>query len=227
MSSSRLPGKTLAEIEGEPALALLVTRLRKAGEVDEVLVATSVEAVDDPVEQLARELRCRVHRGSRDDVLGRFVGAADGYEGTVVRITSDCPLVDAAVVDAVVSLLDESPEATYASNVEPRTFPVGLDVEAFSANTLREADRVARDPELREHVTLVMRRDPERFPRVTLRCQEDLSSLRWTVDYPDDLEFVRLVAGRLGARRHDADMWETLAAIRRSPSIADFQGRRG
>jgi spore coat polysaccharide biosynthesis protein SpsF len=227
MSSSRLPGKTLAEIGGEPALALLDTRLRGAGELAEVLVATSVEAGDDPVEQVARELGCRVHRGSRDDVLGRFVGAVEGYEGTVVRITSDCPLVDPAVVDAVVRLLDENPEAVYASNVEPRTFPVGLDVEAFSASTLREADRLAGDADLREHVTLVMRRDPERFLRVTLRCREDLGSLRWTVDYPEDLEFVRQVARRLGPRRHDADMWETLAAIRRSPSIADFQGRRG
>jgi spore coat polysaccharide biosynthesis protein SpsF len=227
MSSSRLPGKSLAQIEGEPALALLVKRLRGSIRLDDVMVATSAEAVDDPIDQAARALGCRVHRGPRDDVLGRFVEATAGYEGTVVRITSDCPLIDPVVVDAVVDLLGRSAPGSYASNVEPRTFPVGLDVEAFAAATLRAADGAARDPQLREHVTLVMRRDPERFPHVTHTCPEDLSGLRWTVDYADDLEFVRLVASRLGDRRHAADMWETLEAIRRQPSLAGFRGRRG
>jgi spore coat polysaccharide biosynthesis protein SpsF (cytidylyltransferase family) len=227
MSSSRLPGKSLAEIEGEPALALLVRRLSRAAELDEVMVATSVEPDDDPVAEVAAGLGCRVHRGPRDDVLARFVGAAEDYDGTIVRITADCPLADPAVIDEVVRLLHATPSARYASNVEPRSFPVGLDAEAFAADTLRAADRAARDPELREHVTLVMRRDAGRFPHATVRCREDLSALRWTVDEADDLEFVRRVAERLGPRRHEADMWETLEAVRREPSLAEFRGRRG
>jgi spore coat polysaccharide biosynthesis protein SpsF (cytidylyltransferase family) len=227
MSSTRLPGKSLAEIEGEPALALLLKRLRRAAALDDMIVATSVEADDDPVERAALSLGCAVHRGPRDDVLRRFVEAAGERDGTLVRITADCPLIDPAVVDGVVRLLEESPTASYASNVEPRTFPVGLDVEAFSAATLREVDGAADDAQLREHVTLLMRRDRERFPHVTLACREDLSGLRWTVDHAEDLEFVRRVAARLGKRRHQADMWETLAAVRRPPSLADFHGQRG
>jgi spore coat polysaccharide biosynthesis protein SpsF len=227
MRSTRLPGKSLADIIGEPSLALLVRRLEGARELDSALVATSVDPADDPVERAARQLGCEVHRGPQDDVLTRFVEATRDHDGTIVRITADCPLTDPALVDELVALLHRSPEASYASNVEPRTFPVGLDLEAFGTETLREVDRSAHEPELREHVTLLMRRERERFPHVTLTNYEDLSELRWTVDHPDDLEFVRRLVPRLGDRRYTAGMDEILAAVRQDPSLAEFRGRRG
>jgi spore coat polysaccharide biosynthesis protein SpsF len=226
-SSTRLAGKVLADVGGEPLLAFELARLRAAQRLDRVVVATSTRRDDDPVAALADELGVGVHRGPLEDVLGRFAGAAAGHDGVVVRLTGDCPLIDPTVVDAVVERLERSPEAVYASNVEPRrTFPHGLDVEAIRAETLAELDRDVTDPELREHVTLAARRAPERFPAVTVTCEEDLSELRWTVDLPADLEFVRRVTERLGPARHTAPWREVRAAAARPPSLDGLGGYR-
>ena len=227
VGSSRLPGKSIADIAGEPSLALLVQRLRNSRGLDSVLVATSVNPLDDAVAELALELGCDLHRGPEEDVLTRFVEATRGLSGTIVRVTADCPLTDPALVDELLALLRRHPKAAYASNVEPRTFPVGLDLEAFSVDVLRDVSELATEPELREHVTLLMRRDPSRFPHVTLTRAEDLSELRWTVDFEDDLEFIRRVVSRLGERRHTAGLSEILEAVRREPSLARFSGVRG
>lgn len=226
-SSSRLPGKVLAEVEGEPMLAMLLARVHAARRLERVVVATSTRPDDDPVADLAARLGTEVHRGSLEDVLGRVAAAAAGHRGPVVRLTGDCPLLDPAVIDAVVDQLEDAPDAVYASNVEPRrTFPHGLDVEAVRADTLAELDRDVTDAQLREHVTLAARRAPDRYPAVGVTCDEDLSELRWTVDLPSDLEFVRQVAARLGDRRHSAGWREVLAAARRAPSLDGLGGFR-
>jgi spore coat polysaccharide biosynthesis protein SpsF len=224
MSSTRLPGKSLADIGGEPSLVLLLRRLGRAAEVGRVVVATSTGVDDDPVAEAAEVAGAGVHRGPLEDVLGRFAGAARGHKGPVVRITADCPLVDPGLVDAVVRLL---PGADYACNVEPRGFPKGLDVEVLTAEALARLDAEATDPSDREHVTLLARRSPDRYRRANLAGSEELAGLRWTVDHPEDLEFVRLVVERLGERRYEAEMVEVLAAVRAEPSLADFNGRRG
>jgi spore coat polysaccharide biosynthesis protein SpsF len=226
MSSTRLPGKVLADVVGEPMLTLQLTRLRAARTLDRTVVATSARHDDDPVAELAAAAGIDVHRGPLEDVLGRFVGATGGHTGTVVRLTGDCPLLDPAVVDAVVERLEATPDAVYASNVEPRTFPHGLDVEAIRASTLTALDREVTDPELREHVTLAVRRAPDRYPAVNVTCEEDLSALRWTVDLPADLEFVRLVVERLGAARHTAGWRDVRAAAAREPSLDGLGGHR-
>lgn len=227
MSSKRLPGKSLADVGGEPSLTLLLRRLSRARELGRVVVATSTGQDDDPVAEVAEASGAEVHRGPLEDVLARFAGAARGHEGPVVRITADCPLVDAGVVDAVVRLLLESPDADYASNIEPRGFPKGLDVEALTSDALARLDSEAAEPSHREHVTLLARERPDLYRRVNLPGSEDLVELRWTVDHPEDLEFVRLVVDRLGDRRHEAGAEEILAAVRSEPSLAAFHGRRG
>ena len=227
MSSTRLPGKVLADVGGEPMLALLLRRLRAAPSVARVVVATSDDPSDDPVAEAARAAGADVHRGSLTDVLGRFVGASRGHMGPIVRITGDCPLMDPAVVEGVLERFRATPGAMYASNVEERTFPDGLDVEAFSPEALALADRLATDPADREHVTTLMRRHPDRFPSASLVGPERLGHLRWTVDDGDDLEFVRAVVARLGERRHAATMSEVLDAVRRPPSLAGPEGLRG
>ena len=224
MSSTRLPGKVLADVEGEPMLGLLLARLGHARTVGRVVVATSAHPSDDAVESLGHDLGVDVHRGALADVLSRMAGAAAGHEGTVVRMTGDCPLVDPALVDAVVELLHRTPGSRYACNVEPRTYPDGLDVEALDSRTLAELDRTVTDEYEREHVTLAIRRRPDSYGLVSLRGEPDLGELRWTVDTADDLEFVRAVARRLGASRHTADMDAVLAAIREEPSLAGMAG---
>jgi spore coat polysaccharide biosynthesis protein SpsF (cytidylyltransferase family) len=227
VGSTRLPGKSIADIDGEPSLALLVKRLRHSRELGSVRIATSVNPADDAVAELAGELRCELHRGPEADVLTRFVEATSDVSDTIVRVTADCPLSDPQLVDELIGLMRRHPGAAYASNVEPRTFPVGLDLEAFPVDVLRAASERAAEPVLREHVTLLMRRHPDQFPHVSLTREDDLSGLRWTVDYPDDLEFVRRLVVRLGDRRYTAGMSEILAAVHQEPSLAEFSGRRG
>lgn len=222
MSSTRLPGKVLADVVGEPLLALLLRRLGRAQSVEETVVATSTDASDDPLVALCEDLGVRVHRGSLDDVLGRIAAAAAGHDGAVVRITADCPLIDADIVDEVVALLSATPAAQYASNIEPRTYPDGLDVEALDAAVLAELDREVTHRDEREHVTLAIRRDPHRYGAAALVCELGLGELRWTVDTPSDLEFVRAVVGRLGERRHVAGLAEILATVREAPSLANI-----
>lgn len=227
MSSTRLPGKTLADVAGEPLLALLLRRLARARELSRIVVATTTDPEDEPIAVLARRLGHDQYRGPRDDVLTRVADAAGGYPGPIVRITGDCPLIDPDVVDGVVRLLAEAGDRAYASNVSPRTYPDGLDVEAMTPEALAEAAAEARDRSDREHVTTAIRRDPERFPAATLEGSDELAGLRWTVDTEEDLEFVRRVVERLGDRRYEAGVEEILAAIRMEPSLAAYEGRRG
>ena len=228
-SSTRLPGKVLADIGGEPMLGLLLRRVQQARSVGEVVVATSDRPADDRLEQLGAQLGVRVFRGSLEDVLGRMAAAAAGHDGPVVRLTGDCPLIDPHVVDEVVALLAATPGCRYASNVEPRAHPDGLDVEALAPGLIAELAAEVTDPGDREHVTLAVRHDPQRYGAAALSAEaSDLAELRWTVDTELDLAFVRALVARLGDRRHTAGMNEILDAIRQAPSLAAMAGgRRG
>ena len=126
------------------------------------------------------------------------MAAAAGHDGPIVRITGDCPFIDPAIVDALITLFEAAHGAAYGSNIQPRSYPDGLDAEVFSPAALARADAVATDATEREHVTTVMRADPERFPAVALVGDAPLARLRWTVDTDDDLAFVRAVVERLG-----------------------------
>lgn len=227
MTSTRLPGKSLADVCGEPMLALLLRRLRRASEVGRIVIATTTDGDDDPIEELGHALSFAVYRGARDDVFSRFVGACDGHQGAAVRITGDCPLVDPGIVDEVIRLFYATDGCVYASNIEPRTYPDGLDVEVVAGSLLRGLAEETNDPDDREHVTSAIRRDPERYPSVALVSSADHGSLRWTVDTAADLEFIRRLVSRLGPDRYTAGQEEILEAVRAEPSLAGFEGRRG
>lgn len=224
MSSTRLPGKVLADVGGEPMLALLLRRLAGARRVSATRVATSVQAEDDPVERCATAAGVDVHRGSLEDVLGRVIGATADHAGPVVRITADCPLVDPSVIDAVIERFESTPDCAYASNVDPRTYPDGLDVEVVAREALVTVAAETSDARAREHVTAAVRADPVRWPQAVVTHDPDLGALRWTVDTPEDLAFVRAVVSALGARRHEAGLAEILALVRSDPRLADHPG---
>jgi len=226
MSSTRLPGKSLADVGGEPLLSLLLRRLQRSRMIDRLVIATSLDSSDDAIEATARQMDSHVYRGDRDDVLARFVAAADGHTGPIVRITADCPLLDPSIADQVIDLFLGQAECDYASNIEPRTYPDGLDVEVVSPELLERLAGSVDDPSDREHVTSAIRRDLEHVRSASLVQDANLGDLRWTVDTSDDLEFVREVIDRLGRRRYDAGMSEILAAIREAPSLAGHGGRR-
>jgi spore coat polysaccharide biosynthesis protein SpsF len=219
MSSSRLPGKVLADIAGLPAIVFMAQRVARARHIDRVVVLTSEEASDDPLVQALACAQLACVRGKLDDVLQRFVQGAEQWPADAyVRLTGDCPLIDPGLVDAVVAALDQ-PGIDYASNVDPPSFPDGLDVEAFTAQTLARAHSEARSAPEREHVTLWMRSDTAGLKRRNLSAIVDLSSLRLTVDYPDDLELVRRVAAAL-PQPIEADLFDILRALCSDPALS-------
>ncbi len=197
MGSTRLPGKALAPIAGRPMLWHVLTRVRAARSAERVVLATTTDERDTPLAELAAALDVPVFRGSESDVLDRYHHAAGAHGAMViVRLTADNPLQDPRVIDETVALFGRT-DASYASNVHPRTYPRGLDVEVISRAALDAAWREATDPFDREHVTPYIWKQPERFSQVNLAAAQDRSSWRWTVDEVEDLAFVRAVYDRL------------------------------
>lgn len=207
MTSSRLPGKVLLEAGGRPLLAVLIERLRRAPGVDAVVVATTVNAADDPIAALAERLDVGVFRGSEHDVLGRVCGALRKSGADVcVEITGDCPLVDPRLVgealDAFVATRDVHP---YVSNSDPyRAVPAGLDVQVFSSEALYRLEAETTDPEDREHVSYGFYR-PESADRWRPRfirhvACEGAADLLVTLDYPEDYTLIRALHEALAPR---------------------------
>lgn len=193
MTSSRLPGKVMRPILGMPMIGRQVERLNRCDSLDRLVVATSKDPSDDVLAAYCEGLGVRVFRGSLDDVLGRFAGAAVANGAAhVVRLTADCPLADPQVIDACVWRHIET-GADYTSNTLERSYPDGLDVEVMTIDALRTMHREAKDPYEREHVTPFLYRHPERFRIAQLAQAATLSDRRWTVDTAEDFEFVSRV----------------------------------
>jgi len=198
MSSTRLPGKVMADVAGEPMLGRQVERLRRSRRLDRLVLATSDDPSDDALAAYSAGLGLDVVRGPLADVLGRFLMALDGFPAAeaLVRLTGDCPLTDWRVLDATVERHLET-DADYTSNVAPRTFPHGLDVEVARPQALRTAGSEATSTHDREHVMPFLYGQPERFSLASITRSPSLAHLRWTVDVPEDLEFVRHVYATL------------------------------
>jgi spore coat polysaccharide biosynthesis protein SpsF (cytidylyltransferase family) len=223
LGSTRLPGKALMDVAGRPMMAHVIARTRAVPGVDLTVLATTVDPADDALVDLARSLGVPWIRGSVEDVLDRFHAALLEYPaGAILRVTADCPLLDPEVSGLVVKEYVEHREKTdYVSNVEPATYPDGLDTEIFSAAALERAWREARSPSDREHVTTYIRDEKNGFRLRNVVHREDLSMHRWTVDEPRDLEFVRAVYDELApdGQRIFA-MREVLELLRRRPELS-------
>jgi spore coat polysaccharide biosynthesis protein SpsF len=219
MTSTRLPGKVLAPVVGTPMIGLQVERLRRATLLDGLVVATSTDPSDDDLVAYLGTLDVPVVRGPLDDVLARFATVVEQYApDAVVRLTADCPLASPAVVDRVIAAFHES-GLDYVSNTLHPTYPDGLDVEVVRASVLRWAAASLTDPPEREHVTLGVYRRPTQFRVANVDHDEDLSDLRWTVDTPDDLAFVRAVYERLYAANPAFELDDVLALVRSEPAL--------
>ncbi len=213
MGSCRLPGKVLLDLAGEPILARVVHRVHRAGTVDELVIATTNEQADDVLVDLCAARGWLCFRGSQDDVLDRYYQAALKHEANVVvRITSDCPLIEPEVIDRVVrELVERRPPSDYATNVLPqRTYPRGLDVEAFWFETLKVIWREDENPAWREHVTQYLHHHPERFVILGVQSDRDLSAMRWTVDTREDYDLVQRIYGAFG---HDLFSWQEVVTL--------------
>ena len=217
MGSTRLPGKVMLPLLDEPILRWVMRRVTQARLVDDAVVATTLSADDEPIVRLARDEGWAIERGSELDLLDRYVQAARAQRADiVVRITSDCPLIDPALIDDAVAAFSTG-DVDYVSNtLEPRTYPRGLDVEVVARDALERAWREDDNPDWREHATPYIYRHPERFRLLRVAGAQDRSAHRWSVDTPDDYELVRRICEAIG--RTDFGWREALAVAEADPS---------
>lgn len=213
MGSTRLPNKVMHTIVGVPMIELLLSRLAKSNEIDQIVLATSVEESNTPLVQHIQKLGYTCVRGSELDVLDRFLLAARQVKADVlVRITGDCPLIDPKLVDQAVKLF-KAQGLDYLSNASPATYPDGLDTEVFTTQALERAGHESLDLFDREHVTPYLRK-PGLFKTGSLRNNEDLSALRWTVDEPADFAVISSVFEHFAPNIHFS--WSDVLNLQRS-----------
>lgn len=217
MTSTRLPGKVLLPLAGEPMLARLIERLRRVRRANGIVVATTTNATDDPIVALCAQLGVPCHRGSEQDVLSRYADAARLYGAdVVVRITADCPLIDPALIDQLIETYEEG-DSDYVSNMLPPTWPYGMAVEVFSAAALAQAHAEATQAAEREHVTPFLYWHPERYRLRNVASPVDLSRHRWTVDTPEDYELVRRLFDHLMPTQPQFTQADVLALLDQHP----------
>lgn len=227
MGSTRLPGKVLADIAGEPMLVRVVERARRATTLDDIAVATTTDPEDDPIAALCTARGYAFGRGAVRDVLDRIYRVVKSLgAGVVVRLTADCPMIDPEVIDHTVDEFRKSdPPVDFAANRFPppleRTYPIGLDVEVCTIAALEQAWHEARRPYEREHVMPYLYDVPGRFRVLHVRAETDYGRLRWTVDTAEDLELVRAVYAAFGGR-DDFSWRQVLELMARRPELAEI-----
>jgi glutamate-1-semialdehyde 2,1-aminomutase len=201
MGSTRLPGKVLKPLAGMASLDLMLARLARCQTLSDIVVATSIEAGDDPLAAHLAARSVNVFRGSEKDVLGRFTAAAEAVRAdVVVRLTGDCPLIDPQVVDSVVAAF-QNRNVDYCSNVEPPTYPDGLDTEVFSIAALQRANANATTAAHREHVTLYLR-ETASVTRENVSHDRDMSGVRLTLDDNADYALLQQITSHFAPDIH-------------------------
>lgn len=195
MTSSRLPGKVLLPAAGKPMLSHLISRVKQTPGIDEIVLATTVNAADDVLVDLASEAGIGVFRGSENDVMSRVLGAAKTYKADlIVEITADCPLIDPAVIHQTMQLYLHN-SCDYASNVIIRSYPIGMDTQVYSTAILEKSFAMTDHPLDREHVTRHIRQNPDIFRQLHLvsHYREFWPDLAITLDEPSDYELLRSI----------------------------------
>lgn len=224
MASTRLPGKVMKEISGKPMLWHIFNRLRYAKLVDQIVISTSDEMTDVPIVSFAEENQIPYYAGSELDLLDRWYQTAKQFEAdAMVRITADCPLVDPDCADQVVKYYLENPPLDFVSNSRPRsTYPHGLDVELYNFKALENAWTEIQDPFLREWGSANFFEHPEKYRTANLVNSENLSHMRWTVDYQDDLDFVRELYRRLYDESSVFLMKDIVDILKKNPELMEI-----
>lgn len=219
MSSSRLPGKVMLQINGEPMIYRQIDRIRQASVIDELIVATSTDSSDDPLVEFLEVKGIKVFRGSLDDVLSRFLEIESETNPTaIIRLTGDCPLVMPELIDKMVVQFYES-NVDYLSNTLKPTYPDGLDVEVIRPSAFEELAAFDLSGAEREHVTLGIYSRPTLFKLENYCGSENLSQKRWTVDYLEDLMFVRQIFSAFEGRESTFTFEDVLLLLTNYPEL--------
>jgi len=222
MSSTRLPGKVLKKICGKPMLQHQIERVLRSTKIDQLVVATSLDETDEPIEKFCSTINVDCFRGSLDDVLDRYYQVAKKYKPThVIRLTGDCPLTDPMVLDNMINYY-LSDGYDYVCNTQVATYPDGLDAWIFSYKLLVNAWKNARLPSEREHVTMYFKNNSDKFKLGSLEYKEDLSSLRWTVDELEDLELLTILFNELYKKNKIFEMADVLSLLEKRPELKTY-----
>ena len=219
MGSTRLPGKVMKPVLGKPLLEYLIERLHRVKEADDCAILTTTNPRDDVLVNFCEKLGVACYRGPEEDVLERYYRVAlERKPDAIVRITSDCPLIDPDEVDKVIRTFQESfPTYDYVSNSIERTYPRGLDAEIFSYNALEQAFYEAKAPFEREHVTPYIYNHPKLFRFKNVSANEILNSHRWTVDTEEDFMLIRLILESLYPGNPNFKMQDILNLLKLHP----------
>jgi spore coat polysaccharide biosynthesis protein SpsF len=223
MGSSRLPGKILKEVDGKPLLEYQIERVRRSKYIDDIIIATTNEQKDDKLEEFCKKHKLLYYRGSEADVLSRYNEAIVQYPtDIVVRLTSDCPLIDPDVIDLVINrYLNNKDSVDYVSNTLERTFPRGMDVEVFSNKVLTEINQLATQSHEREHVTPYIYLN-NKYNIQQVITQEDNSNLRWTVDTQEDFSLIREIITRIYPSKPTFTLKDLINLIKKHPELTEI-----
>jgi len=224
MTSTRLPGKVLKEVVGKPMLQLMVERLKRVPSLDDVIIATTTNATDDPVVELAESLGIGFHRGSEHDVMARVLGAAREHNiDIIVETTGDCPLIDPDIVEQCVQTYFAS-NVDYLSNALDRSFPIGMDTQVFAANILADAESKTDDTNDREHVSLFIYKHPQMYSLKNLSAPAQLTEpkLALTLDTAEDFELIRTVFEELYPANSEFSLGDIFALLERRPELREI-----
>ena len=228
MGSTRLPGKVMMDLCHAPVIEHVVNRLNKSAFIDNIIIATSVDENNKPIIDFCKNNDIGYFVGSEDDVLDRYYQAAIDNnvedEDIIIRITSDCPLIDPFVVDKVIEE-HFSNENDYTTNVIDCTYPDGLDCEVFNFAVLKDTWANANLSSQREHVTLYIRDNPDKFKLGNVKNDKDLSSLRWTLDEKEDFIFIKEVYKNLYNKDSFFTMDDIVQLLNEKPELLDINSK--
>ena len=217
MDSSRLPGKVLAELAGKPLLEFLIYRLKLSKNIEEIIIATTLNASDNPIVNLGKKLNIKVIRGSENDVLDRFAIAAKNTKSNIlIRITGDCPLIDPFLINEAIDNFKAN-SYDYLSNGLEETYPDGLDIEIFTKEALFKANKYCNNKEEREHVTPWIKKN-KLFNIGSIKNNKNQGQFRWTVDEKEDLEVVRNIVNFFDGK-HNFKWTEVIDLYTKKPNL--------
>lgn len=195
MNSERLPGKVMLDIMGKPMIWHMYNRLKNSKLLTNVVISTGEFENNASICEYAQNQNIPYYSGSELDLIDRLYQTAKKFNASaIVRVTADCPLVDPNIVDNLISeFIQNYDEFDIITNCKTRTFPHGLDVEIYSTNILKKLWQEIKEPQLREWFSLYIEKNPTEFRILNITNSIDESSLRWTVDYPEDFEFIKQI----------------------------------
>jgi len=226
MGSTRLKNKALQKILGKTLIEHIFRRLKAAREVDEIVLATSVTKENDILVKHAEKIGLKYYRGSEQDLISRLYQATKKFKAdALVRITGDCPLVDPKLVDKMVKIFRRK-KIDFMTNNFPPTFPHGLDINVLPASTLKQLNAEVKNPFHREWFTYYIMENPEKFQIYNLKNPVNLSAMRWTVDYPEDLVFVRKIFKALDRKDKIFTMTDIFKFLKKNPKISKINENR-